>query len=342
MEHSTKGHPSFLNGQHSEQGWWYYFIYAFMIKTPIPTIIFTIISIVLFTKLRTKNIIDEFIIIIPILLINIVFFFNHINIGLRHILLMYPFLFIFVSKITKRKQFFWKGIIAALSIWYILSALFIFPHYLAYFNEFVEGPDNGHNYLIDSNIDWGQDLKGLKQWIDKNNIGKINLAYFGNDNETYRKINYQQLQCAPTKGIIAISVNLLQGIEKDQIKCSQWLKEFKPIEKIGYSIFIYNITLEEKDIEQTEQRIKQDFILLQNYMKDNNIDQISFGTTNKGITYKELNIKQLECKKTNGFVAIFANSLLEIDAEKSQCYSWLNNLEPVEKIGDSIFLYFVE
>ena len=88
----------------------------------------------------------------------------------------FPFIFVFVSKIVNLKfknlnlRYYFKIFIILLIIWYVLSSILIYPHYLAYFNEFVGGPNNGYKYMVDSNLDWGQDLKGLKQYMAKNDI----------------------------------------------------------------------------------------------------------------------------------------------------------------------------
>jgi len=247
--HSTKGHTAFLNGNHSTEGWWYYFIEAFILKTPLPTILLFFTAILLFGKIRHKNILNEYFLIFPIAIFFAMFMVNKISIGLRHILPIYPFLFVFCGRagnLGKKMIYFF---VFVLMIWYMFSSIAIFPNYLAYFNEIV-GPDNGHNYLIDSNIDWGQDLKGLKQYMVKNNLDNITLAYFGKDSTDYRKIEYDELQCYPTNGIIAISVNLLQGFTEEQAACTKWLKGHKPVTKIGYSIFVYDISGIDENNEQ--------------------------------------------------------------------------------------------
>jgi hypothetical protein len=138
------------------------------------------------------------------------------------------------------------GVIGGLVGWFVISSLFISPHYLAYFNELVGGPDRGHQYLLDSNIDWGQDLKLLSMYVKEHNIDKIHLAYFGWDSCANRGIKCEQLGCSPRAGVLAVSVNNLVGLYPAMAKCLAWLREFKPIKKIGYSIFVYN--LEENDM----------------------------------------------------------------------------------------------
>ena len=252
----SKGHWSgYLMGEHSTTGWWYYFILAFLMKTPISMIIFIILSICLSRNLvKFRSMLDEYFLIIPIFWILIYFsFFNKINIGLRYILPIYPFLFIYVSKIvnmkflTRLENKIYMFILILLCGWYFYSSISIYPHYLAYFNELVGGPDNGYKYLIDSNIDWGQDMKGLKNYLYINNITEVKLSPYrkvaGEVTPECYRIFYKPLRCGiPSTGLIAVSVNDLVGLTEERSKCFSWLRKYKPIKKIGYSIFIYNIT----------------------------------------------------------------------------------------------------
>ena len=147
-----------------------------------------------------------------------------------------------------------------LLVWYLLESLYIHPHYLSYFNQFAGGPKNGWKFLVDSNIDWGQDLKGLRSYIRKEKISDVIFSYFGTacygdigfsyqpllmihakPNEKNIKVN----SLTPEKEILAISVTHLQGVYLNKFFGPDmffWLKRKKPIERIGYSIYVYDIT----------------------------------------------------------------------------------------------------
>jgi len=240
--HSVVGHRSYLFGTFSETGFLYYYPLVFLIKTPIATIALIILTIILARKVKQKNENMYFLIIISLfILITII---NKINIGLRHILPIYPFLFLYCSKITKTKFKAKNVILIALAIFYIFSTLNAHPHYLPYFNEAI-GQENGYKYVIDSNIDWGQDLKGLKKYMVKNNIPKIKMAYFGVGSRDYRNIEWEEVSCKPQTGLIAVSANQLTGFTPKDHTCLWWLRESQPIDNIGYSIFIYNLTTEQ-------------------------------------------------------------------------------------------------
>jgi len=240
--HSAVGHQSYLFGTFSETGFLYYYPLVFLIKTPIATIALIILTIILARKVKQKNENMYFLIIIGLFLV--ITIINKINIGLRHILPIYPFLFLYCSKITKIKFKAKNVILIVLAIFYIFSTLNAHPHYLPYFNEGI-GQENGYKYVVDSNIDWGQDLKGLKKYMVKNNIKKIKMAYFGLDSRDYRNIDWEEFSCKPQTGLIAISANRLTGFTPKDRTCYWWLRDSQPIDNIGYSIFIYNLTKEQ-------------------------------------------------------------------------------------------------
>lgn len=236
---------SYLLGQIKYGGWWYYFPVAFLVKTPLPTIILLMLSIVFFIRWKKKLIFYDYVIIIPIVVYFLISLTSKLNIGIRHLLPIYPFLFLWIGNFvglwyrrTNKKNFL-IGIISILAIWYIYGAVTIYPHFLAYFNEII-GPKNGGKVLTDSNIDWGQDLKRLKQWLDDHKISQpILLEYFwtGNDGPDYYDISWQKLEPNDSrqKGYMAIGISALGNPN------FSWLKKYQPITQIGYSINIYKI-----------------------------------------------------------------------------------------------------
>ncbi|MEK7462875.1 MAG: glycosyltransferase family 39 protein [Patescibacteria group bacterium] len=135
---------------------------------------------------------------------------SNLNIGFRHIMPTLPFIYIlsaqaikklfyiappaipdnlaqrFINMMHKTLNLGTKSIIlAGLLIWLITSAVFAGPYYLSRFNELFGGTFNGYKYATDSNFDWGQDLKRLKEFINAENIEKIAVDYFGGGNVKY-------------------------------------------------------------------------------------------------------------------------------------------------------------
>ncbi|MDO8743062.1 MAG: glycosyltransferase family 39 protein [Candidatus Azambacteria bacterium] len=200
---------------------------------------------------------------------------SRLNIGVRHILPTIPFIYALTARqiaawikgnITERisdYRGFWQllglywgrikrsVLIALLFFWAILTVLFVYPYFLAYFNEIAGGPDNGHEWVVDSNIDWGQDILRLADFVEKNNIKEIKLDYFSGAPAQYYIKNTEIKSFnreAPQKGWLAISVTILQGACRDNASSCKyneraytWLDSYKPIAKIGYSIFVYKI-----------------------------------------------------------------------------------------------------
>ena len=131
--------------------------------------------------------------------------------------------------------------------WLAFSSLSVAPHYLAYFNELVGGPRNGPNYLLDSNVDWGQDLKLLARYLREDDVDEVKLNYFGVDRCERYGISCVEMKCEPEGGLIAVSVNSLYGLTEKESHCFQWLRQFEPIETIGYSIYLYRLMEDEVD-----------------------------------------------------------------------------------------------
>lgn len=239
IKHSYEGHGTYFLGKWSKYGNPFYFIVAFFIKTPIPTIIFLFTGLFISFKDKIKR--NEMYILITITLFFIIASFSKLQLGLRYILPIYPFFFILGGRsVAFLKNRFLKLPIILLIVWYVFSALGIWPNYLSYFNELIGGPKNGYKYLRDSNIDWGQDLPALKKYLDKHGIRRVKLCYFGTADPDIYGIRYQDFDDdefeSYKKDIYAISAHFLDK--------AQWTNKIDPTGWAGHSIFIYDFTEE--------------------------------------------------------------------------------------------------
>jgi hypothetical protein len=259
----------FLNGELREGGWWHYFIVTFAIKTPLPLIGLLALALAVQRRLWRTHPVQAAFLFGPMVIYSVVITASKWNIGHRHLLPIYPFLFILAGSLVpwamKRRLVMRIGL-TGLVCWYVLASIIISPNYLAYFNELAGGPDRGYRYLVDSNLDWGQDLKGLRKYMDEHGIQRVWLSYFGQVDPHYYGISYDYLpsyhifdpenvnpsvweadRLPLLQGTVAISATLLQGAYlpfKDVSKLKQFYAEYRqltPVAKIGYSIFIYQI-----------------------------------------------------------------------------------------------------
>jgi len=243
--YARRGHPSFLMGQYGRTGWWFYFPVAFLIKTPIPTLI--LLAAAAYHSFRHRDGLSDFFLVIPMVLFFVAGMVSSIDIGYRNILPVLPLAFVYVSKVAKRvsgrvTQF----ALAILCIWYVVGTMAIAPHYLAYFNELIGGADNGYKYLVDSNLDWGQGLKNLKGYMDAQGIESVCLSYFGTADPSYYGIDFLAMpECPPapdaSPAYYAISATSLQNVYAKGKVSSHWLAQYEPVDKVGYSIFVYQL-----------------------------------------------------------------------------------------------------
>jgi len=208
-----------------------YFLYAFLFKVPISVQLYILFSIFVYIANRKKyNFLEnEVFLLCPILFFTIYFnFFYRAQIGIRHFLVVFPFLYIFCSSFLKNWETFslkLKSTIGFLIIYLIISVLSYFPHYLSYFNEFAWDRKQTYKILADSNIDWGQNEWYLNKYKDKHPNIYINQRF-------------------PVAGRIVVGVNDIVGIFDP--KKYRWLREnFEPSNHIAYSYLVYDISPED-------------------------------------------------------------------------------------------------
>ena len=190
----------------------------------------------------------------------------NLNIGVRHLLPVFPFMFMLVGReisrwLTRSREHpvpdllrvpvknLWVG---GLLLWQCLSVALIFPSFLAYFNEAVGGPSRGGHYVVDSNLDWGQDLRRLRTFVDTAGIEKIAVDYFGQSSprhELGEKYLSWRSALGPYQGWLAVSATVLMvaqaqrghGLDQKIEDSYWWLRGKVPVATIGYSIFVFDL-----------------------------------------------------------------------------------------------------
>ena len=239
--HSQAGQDAYLCGEWRKMGWWYYYPVAMWFKTPIPLIVLTVAGAsLLFRRMRDV----EYAALVPwvaAVLYVLSALTSKIDIGVRHMLPVYPLLAVGVADQFARTNRKWQIGAWVLCGWLAVVAVFAYPDFIPYTNEFGGGTANGYKVLIDSNYDWGQDGKRLKKWMDDNKINHIYLDFFGTATaiEWYRipntRINAEQARQLK-QGVLVVSVSQLMRPEWS------WLRESRqPVTRVGYALFVYRL-----------------------------------------------------------------------------------------------------
>ena len=241
FRHSYEGHAAYFMGNWSGGGNKLYFLAAFLIKNPLPMLILFAAGLFIIFKKGVSR--PERLILFIAGIIFTVSLFGKLQIGIRHLLPLYPFCLMIAgrSAVLLEKKYF-APVIAALMIWQVAATFAAWPNYIGYFNESIGGSGSGYKYLRDSNLDWGQDLPALSDYMKKNNISEIALDYFGQADPRSYGISYSEFQPndfdVPADKIYAISAQYLESVK--------WAKDHRPGAIAGNSIFIYD--LRKKDI----------------------------------------------------------------------------------------------
>lgn len=237
---------AFLRGHYSITGFRSYFFWAFVYKTPLVTMLIIVAGIV--AALRNRSVAY---LLVPVIVYLAVSVPSSINIGHRHILPIYPFLYVCAGALAAKRK-----IAFAAAPLIVAGALVVFApwqpvvnQHLAYFNELAGGPLHGYELLTDSNVDWGQDLPRLSQWMHSHGVPHINLVYFGTADPRAYGIAYVNLgyflepeSRVIEPGYLAISATALCGAEEaEHFAWRDTLRGARLVDRVGYSIFVYRI-----------------------------------------------------------------------------------------------------
>jgi len=241
--HVFHGHNAYLLGQWSEKGWWYYYPVAILVKTPVALLLLFLSAVVMAVRRIRKWSFAEATPFIAVAVYLACAIPNKADIGIRHILPVYPLLAVVVGTEFARLKLRHQLIGWVLTAWLVVTAFLAHSDYIAYFNELVGGSANGQNYLVDSNFDWGQSGKLLKKWMEQNHLTHIYLDYFG----TGMAIEYLQIPNVRVKpaeahelsnGYLVVSATHLMSPEYDWLRATH-----APVARIGYTLFAYSLSV---------------------------------------------------------------------------------------------------
>jgi len=254
-----EGRETFLAGEIFRYGSLWYFPIAFLVKVPLPLLVI-LLGAPFCSGARLCGR-DKWFLGLPALVLIASAIVSRLNLGFRYLLPAMPFLLLYAGRWASgshspRSARTW--VLATCALWLGWESAAIHPHYLAYFNQLGGGPKGGSRYLVDSNLDWGQDLPGLQRYVEQNGIQRVWLSYFGSAPprvyvplaEPLYPESPPRLQPGddPQRCIVAVSATNLRMMGPraqhrlwHRPRSFDWLLRHQPVATIGYSIYVYRV-----------------------------------------------------------------------------------------------------
>lgn len=250
------GAPSYMLGEARSSGHWAYYLLALAIKVPLAIQVLFAAGVLIAILGREWTALP---LVFPGLLYLAAASQSDLQLGVRLVLPTLPFAILLCGYAirqaleTRARQ----GALLVLLAWLAGASAFIYPHGISYFNEWVGGPTQGWHYLVDSNVDWGQNLPELAEYVRSHHVRGLKLFYFGFDKLRRYGVEDQIEMLAPPwgpdlvqgsqpklqPGLYAVSVTLLPGhmFASEYRDYFQEFRRLEPIARAGYGILIYRI-----------------------------------------------------------------------------------------------------
>jgi hypothetical protein len=253
-------YASYLFGKVYPHGVWFYFPAAFAVKSSLTFLILLLLTAWLIAVRRLRCWREILFLTIPPAFHLAIAMGSGMNIGVRHILPMYLFLAVLIGGAARtlvERNRPWVHIIGALLLLQAISSTRAFPAYMAYANDLWGGPSQTHRYLSDSNVDWGQQLKATKRYLDQRGVKDCWFIYFAEGVVDY---TYYGIPCKPLPtadslwvgetadappaidGPLLISAGNLSGFEfgAGALNPYEQFKHLRPTAVIDYGVFVFD------------------------------------------------------------------------------------------------------
>ena len=254
---------TYFFGHVYRHGSWKYFPAAFLIKSTLPFLLLLCAAPFAWSLVRWRKDPAFALLLAPVAFYLAVVMHAQINIGHRHLLPIYPLLYILAagaaaSLFMRNRR--WVIVLGALLVWQVATSVHVAPGYMAYANEAWGGPDRTHRYLSDANTDWAQQLKEARLYLDQRHITNCWFAYFADgaiQPQDYG-ISCKRLPTTSTawwlnlpedvppiiSGTVLISDSDLEGIEFGQGALNPYdgFRGLKPTAVIQHGLYIYDGT----------------------------------------------------------------------------------------------------
>ncbi len=248
------GNAAFILGHFSDKAIIWFFPVAFLIKTPLTILILFVFSIVYLIRKKLTNQREVWLlwlIGLPFVLYWGVTMKGSLDLGTRYLLPTLPFLYMFIGLGLKRiidsNKLVSNIALIVVAATLAIPVLAAYPNYLGYFNILTYGRPK-YKLMVDSSIDWGQDLKRLAIWDKDNNIPNLKIDYFGGGLPSYYIPDSVEWHTGygPTSGWLAVSTSFYTMSKftgpKEGKWSYNWLDNYKPVTTIGNSILVFHIS----------------------------------------------------------------------------------------------------
>lgn len=241
--HNAIGIDSYLLGQWSQSGWWYFFLVVLAVKTPIGLLLLAGGGFIAVCRQWRETPWQQALTAAFATVILLVCIVGRIDLGVRHILPIYPLLAIIAGHavtVLLGHSRLTAAAAALLVAWVVVDSWRAHPDYMAHFNEFAGS--HPEKILCESDLDWGQDLHRLSQRLKERGIQEFSIAYFGSALLHKAGLPHYELLSAtqPSRGYVAVSLHHL-NIDYKKNGSFAWLKSYTPVERIGKSIDLFYV-----------------------------------------------------------------------------------------------------
>jgi hypothetical protein len=247
VAHNMEGHRSFFLGQYSTTGWKLYFPVAMLLKWPLIILVMGTAGVYVVIRRRVAGWRDLLLMSIFPAIYLLFAMTSHINIGVRHVLPLYPFLLLFVGALieaARHAQWSWSKTRLILLVLLVAQAADIAryaPDYLSYFTV-IEKPASTWRLLSISNTDWGQGMVALRRFQDQHPSEPIHLAYVGEVDPAFYGIRYTRLaeEDRPT-GLVVVSATHLSGELLKNHYAYRWLLQYPLKTILNHSLYVFEV-----------------------------------------------------------------------------------------------------
>jgi len=240
--HNDTGHVSFLLGNIKAGGWWYFYLVTLAVKTPLPLLVSGIVGLYLLARdgLRQASTWRMAPVVLFVTFLAFASEFSRINIGIRHVLILYPFLALASAYALATA---WRvlprigsAVAALVVVWQVGVLVTAWPDFFPYFNELVSNPQR---VLVDSDLDWGQDLRRLERRLVELKVPSVSLAYQGTA-DLAREPLPPFVRLPPRQSATGwVAITALTR-EHEPLGYA-WLNTYRPVERVGKTIDLYFI-----------------------------------------------------------------------------------------------------